>query len=168
MKKYKIFLGVISLALITVTILCMGCTSEQRYSKSVGGFYTLDEAYGNGWLTQDDLKNIAFYYHTRYGETEHTDKTFVPTPKMPETLNEDMQNKIKRTYLDEVAMVPDGTFENIEIYQYYGTYNGCVAIGILSDYLLIDPLLYPEYVIGEVSFFDYIPSEIEIWRERKN
>ena len=164
----KIYACIAAASSLVAAALCAGCTPEQRYSESVGEFYTLDEAYENGWLMQGDLKNIAYYYHTRYGETEHIDQSFVPTPKTPETLNEETQNKIKRTYLDEVAMVPDGTFDNIDISQYYGTYNGCVVIGIVSDYLLIDPLLYPEYVIGEVSFFDYVPSAIGVWREGEN
>ena len=140
----KIYACIAAAASLVVAALCAGCTPEQRYSESVGEFYTLDEAYENGWLTQVDLKNIAYYYHTRYGETEHIDQSFVPTPKTPETL------------------------DNIDISQYYGTYNGCVVIGIVSDYLLIDPLLYPEYVIGEVSFFDYVPSAIGVWREGEN
>ena len=159
----------LSIVLSAIALCCgmAGCTPEQRYSVSVGHFYSLEEAYENGWLTQDDLNNIAYYYHTRHGETEHVDESFAPTPKTPETLSEDTQNKIKRTYLDEVAMAPDGTFDRIEIRQYYGTYNGCVVVGIQSDYVLIDPLLYPEHAIGEVIFYDYVPSAIDVWREHK-
>ena len=32
----------------------------------------MDEAYENGLLTGDDLKNIAYYFHSRNGETENT------------------------------------------------------------------------------------------------
>ena len=166
-KIAQIFACLAEIVLPMSAGLCTGCSPEQRYSKSVGSFYSLDEAYENGWLTQNDLKNIAYYYHTRHGETDHVDETFIPNPKTPENLSEDTQNKIKRTYLDEVAMVPDGVFERIEISQYFGTYNECVVIGIKSDYIVYEPILYPVHIIGEVFFYDYIPTAIDVWREGK-
>lgn len=155
----RIFIGMISVVLFAAMILCTGCTA------SVGSFYSLDEAYENGWLTQNDLQNIAYYYHIRYGGREHIDESFVPDRKAPETLSNATQNKIKRTYLNKVAEVPDGSLERVEIWQYYGSYNGCVVVAVRSDYLLIDPLPYVDHTIGEVVFYDYSPSEIEIWRE---
>ena len=61
MKTINIFTSIISLVLLGAAVLCTGCTSEQRYSESVGTFYTLKEAYEAGFLTRDDLMSIAYY-----------------------------------------------------------------------------------------------------------
>ena len=160
----------LSIVLSAIALCCgmAGCTPEQRYSVSVGHFYSLEEAYENGWLTQDDLNNIAYYYHTRHGETEHVDESFAPTPKTPETLSEDTQNKIKRTYLDEVIAMPNASFDGVMIYGYFGTYHDNIVVHISDTYHAYDYVIEAEHIIGGVCFYDYSSAFLRVWRGAEN
>ncbi len=166
-KIAKIFACLTAIVLPLSAGLCTGCSPEQRYSKSVGSFYSLDEAYENGWLTQNDLKNIAYYYHTRHGETDHVDETFIPNPKTPESLEEDIQYKIKRTYLNKIIDMPNGSFDRVAIYDYFGTYNGNIIVYISDTYHAYDYVFEQEYEIGGVCFYDYCSAFLRVWREGK-
>lgn len=162
MKKILIILS----AILAAVLLCcgiVGCTSQPD-----GTFYSLDEAYTNGWLSQDDLKNIAYYYHTQHGETEHIDESFTPTPKTPETLSEEVQKKIKRTYLNDVLDMPDGSLDRVIIHNYFGTYNGNIVLHISDDYNGYDYVFDPVHEIGGVSFYEYVSAFLRVWREKGN
>lgn len=150
-------------AVMLTALLCSGCAPEQRFSHSEGSILSLDEAYAEGCLTGSDLQSIAYYYHTRFGESEQAG-SFTSAPKTPASLAEETICRIKRTYLDEVANVPDGSFDRVYLDNYFGTYGGCAVVGLRSDYIAIDPLLYPEYTVGGVTFYDYDPSAVSVWR----
>ncbi len=53
MKKKFVIVGLIM-------VMCLGILGG--CSSDIGTFYTLSESYENGWLTQNDLQNIAYYY----------------------------------------------------------------------------------------------------------
>lgn len=127
-----------------------------------GSFYDLDEAYEMGFLTQNDLKNIAYYYHTRNGDTEHVDPTFTPSPKNPETLDEKTQRAIKQDYLNKVIDMPDGSIDHVFIYYYYGTYNGNIVIHVTDDYYCYD-YLFEDVNIGGVNFYSYTAAYLQVW-----
>ena len=166
-KSIKKCLSVIlAFAAGIAAVCCTGCSPEQRYAKSVGSFYSLDEAYENGWLTQTDLKNIAYYFHTQGGDAERVDETFTPSPKSPEMLDEDTQNKLRRTYLDEVIDMPEGSFTRVFLSDYYGTYNACVAVNITDDYHAYDYVIEAEHSVGGVCFYNYAAAFIQIWRAK--
>ena len=99
-----------------------------------GEFYTLQEAYDQGLLTVDDLKNIAYYQNG-----ESPDESFVPTAKNPETLSTETENAIKETkaydYRNrEVNPKTDAKPNAYRIVKYLGTYNNCSAVMIESEY----------------------------------
>ncbi len=166
MKKRNDFICMISMALSGILLFSTGCAPEKRYSESVGSFSSLEEAYENGWLTQDDLKNIAYYFHAGNGETEHLGKAFVPDPKMPESLDEETQYKIKRTYLNEVIDMPDGSFDRVVMYDYFGTYNDNVVVCISDTYHGYDYVIEPEHEIGGDGFYEYCSEILCVWREK--
>ena len=125
----------------------------------MGVFYTLQEAYDKGWLMQADLENIAFYYRGS------DDKSFVPSPKVPETLSEATISKIKQTQLRNLAKrVPEATLEDIWIAEYYGTYSDCVVVKVWDDCIMYDLLFIPEQIIGGVLFRNYCEREIFVWK----
>lgn len=161
--KRSAFFCLLAAAFGLLALFASGCASERRYAHSEGSLLSLEKAYADGCLSEGDLQNIAYYYHTRFGESALAG-AFTPAPKTPPTLAEETICHIKRTYLDEVAGVPDGSFDRVYIVGYFGSYGGCAAVGLRSDYIAIDPLLYPEYTIGGVSFYDYDPSAVSIWR----
>lgn len=70
---------------------------ETKTPAAQGMFYSLQEAYVNGWLTQEQLLSIAYYHHsesytydlnTRYN-TELMGENYQPIPKSPETLSDE-------------------------------------------------------------------------------
>lgn len=129
-----------------------GCTNVE------GELYRLDEAYANGWLSQEDLQNISFYYNG----TEYTD--FVPAPKNPAVLSKDTEKKIKKTHLRKLKKdMPDATVDNIEIAAYYGTYGDCVAVYVRDDLIMYDLLFSEKEIIGGVEFYNYCAGLISVW-----
>ena len=164
-KKVKSLAIVLSLVVVVGAAVCAGCAPGRQEAGSEGSFYSLEEAYEGELLTQDDLRNTAYWYHTRYGETEHVDASFEPSPKTPETLSEDTQDKLKRTYLDEVIKMPDGSPDEVVIRGYFGTYNGCVVVDISDNYHQYDYVFEPEHEIGGVTFYDYVSAFLRVWAE---
>ena len=62
MKNGKKWLAFVAACMsLVAAVLVAGCKPEQQYA--VGNFYSLEEAYENGWLTQEDILSIAYYYN---------------------------------------------------------------------------------------------------------
>ena len=137
-----------------------GC--ERGYTAK-GHFYFIDEAYENGLITSEDLRDIAYYYHARYGLCY--DEGYEPNPKTPATLSKKTEKKIKVTYLLDVVEFPDGDIDHVSIYYYYGTFNGAVGVSVLSDYVNFDIMTIPKYEIGGATFYNFWMGKIEFWVE---
>lgn len=154
MIKKMIVLGVV----LVMVIALVACGPENK-----GSFYSLREAYDNGWLTQEDLKSLAYYYNGG-----SNDESFVPKPKTPEFLSKEIENKIRKTYLSEKKIKKDfpfATIKRISITGYYGIYNDCIIVGVTDDYYRYDYVVEPEYIIGEVLIRNYTSSRLLVWRE---
>lgn len=166
MRKCKKLLACVTAVLsLVATALVAGCASGQQYAESVGSFYSLEDAYKNGRLTQDDLLSIAYYYNQgTKGNEALMGENYAPNPMVPATLDEERANQIKRTYLNEVIGMPEGTFEHIVIRAYYGTYGGSVVMNITDDYHGYDYVFEPEYEIGGVWFYEYVGAFLLVWR----
>ncbi len=63
-----------------VLVLCLVVGMFIGCSGSDDKFYTLQEAYVNGWLSVEELQSIAYYYQG------NDDKTFVPIALNPRLL----------------------------------------------------------------------------------
>ena len=133
----------------------------ERYPEQprVAGFYDLETAYFNGWLSVTDLKNIAYYYH---GE-KSDDPDFVPTPKEPAELDALTIIEMKTIYFDwlistfnydDLGLVLD--FERIMVDAYMGTYDDCIIATAYSTYIFIDPAFpLADCYIGGVLYKKY-------------
>ena len=162
-KKMMAFAAVF--VLLVAAVVVAGCGPEQQYAASVGNFYSLEEAYENGWLTQEDILSIAYYYNQGTdGNEELMGENYAPNPMVPETLDEARVNQIKRTYLNEVIAMPEGSFEHVFIPAYYGTYHENIVIHITDDYHGYDYVFEPEHEIGGVWFYDYVGACLRVWR----
>ncbi|HIZ24835.1 MAG TPA: hypothetical protein H9812_05140 [Candidatus Gallimonas intestinigallinarum] len=166
MKNGKKWLAFVAACMsLVATVLVAGCTQEQQYAASVGNFYSLEEAYENGWLTRDDILSIAYYYNQgAEGNEALMGESYAPEPTAPEMLDEERANQIKRTYLNDVIAMPEGTFEHVIIRAYYGTYHENIVIHITDDYHGYDYVSEPEYEIGGVRFYDYVGALLRVWR----
>ncbi|MCL2675351.1 MAG: hypothetical protein FWE84_02010 [Firmicutes bacterium] len=149
----------------------------------MGAFYTLQEAYDEGFLTVNDLKSIAYYHHEGKvwltdGENVWEDEEFVPLPKKPETLSAETRKNIKELEARNMNVEENiGYFiirrnvkvDDLMIEKYYGTYNGCIALKILLwDLNDLDYVLEPwtDEIAGIV--FDYSSEKsdgIRIWKQ---
>ena len=105
---------------------------KELEGEKMGAFYSLQDAYDNGWLTQEDLKSIAYYHNGGrvYNETI-MNETYVPQPKTPEILSTETELKIKRAaakdYRDNYN-ITDAEAEGFTIVEYDGTFGECIAI----------------------------------------
>ena len=151
--------------------------------KTVGAFYSLQGAYDNGWLTQAELMSIAYYHNRgRNHNEEIMSEDYEPLPKTPENLSTFLNLAIRQTMVNDLNKRFDtDTFvlDNIAVYGYCGTYNGCVAIRLsYSDGpYYAENTVINEHTVANVTFFypnytsfyyltDYILSNtIMIWKE---
>ena len=130
-------------------------------------FYTLWEAYKFGWLTQADLKSIAYYHSGRSGNEAIIPKDYTPIPKTPEVLDDETQLKIIQAYYkwqfpeEDLPSVPPATF-----YPYYGCYNHCVVIQLFRRPDVADehePVIH--YTVGGVEFNESYSGGLFVWRQ---
>lgn len=133
-----------------------GC-SKSTNELSEGTFYSLQEAYDHGWLTQGDLQIIANYHNNG-----------IP---YPEILSEDTAKSIKKDWAQKLTNDnPDSgkkiTEEDIDIQKYYGTYNECAIIIvdlIDANYIDVDSSYTIEIDNVTFNFMLYRPKII-VWK----
>ena len=131
---------------------------KELEKENVGTLYTLQEAYDNGYLTKEDLEQIAYYHNDR--------KSY------PQTLDEAIAEKIKETaaserrrqdkYLSDKAKA-----EDFVLVKYYGNYNGSYTV------MMNEP--YDEYPADIRDVWEDIDGvrihytsygDIVVWREK--
>lgn len=125
----------------------MGCNKDL-----MGTFYTLQEAYDNGYLTKEDLEAVAAEF-----ENHSLD--------LPELA---IQQAIKKDYLNMFKefsqRYPDATVDDISIWGYYGDYNGSIVVRMSSIYTEY-PGVMREYIVAGIKI-EYSGPDILVWRER--
>lgn len=122
-----------------------------------GKLIRIEEAYNNNLLTTKDLQDIAYYMGCA-GDTDYS-----PTPKNPEKLDSETELKIKFLYLTELQNeFPKATIDDVGIDFYYGTYGSCIAVRLFNEIVMYDLYFEDEYVIGDVTFYDYCGAFIYI------
>jgi len=162
MLKKLLTLG-IALAMLFSVFALTGCEKEE--DKTVGTFYSLQEAYDNEWITIEDLRSIAYYYSfTVVDGGSNNPENFEPKPKTPEALSDKTEKAIKRTYLIELQKsISEATIDDVRIADYYGTYGDCVVVNVWDDCIDYDLLFIPEQFIGGVLFRNYCARTASVW-----
>ena len=163
MKK-RIFSIWMAVCLLVLPAVLAGCGP-----KTYGTFYTLQEAYDNGYLTREDLMSIAYYKNggRRYNESIMPED-YAPIPKNPEELSESTSLRICSTAAaDWNAEYPDddATAEDFWIDHYYGTYGNCVAV-MMRDNLSETTGVVWIGIVADVSFSYNSGKEIRVWRAK--
>ena len=170
MKKMKRLLAI----LLTLTTLgCLGvssCKNTQTQDPSterqaIGRFYTLQEACDQGFITENDLKSIAYYNNGgRKNNEEKIAEDFAPQALNPETIPADIQKSIKSDYIYYGMDLNNTNDESkITIKRYYGKYNGCYVMTIKGP---------NEYIAAMIKIqvdgynFSYTQSEFVVWRKQ--
>lgn len=141
---------------------------EMDTKESVGTFYTLHEAYDNGWITQSDLMSIAYYHNDGRAHNEDImSEDYMPSPKMPEILSGSTELKIKNTAAKDFNEKNNITYaeaEGFKITDYCGTYGDCVAIMLTDDYSGTTGVEWTDSVAG-INIYYNSGREIQIWRD---
>ncbi len=166
-KDRKTRLLFILFSFFTLSITSCGTNSNGiNNTEQYGIFYDLEEAYTNGFLTSDNLENIAYYYFEETIAHDHSEcDLFVPIPKTPAHLSNETETAIKKTYLNELQTRGENvTLYNIQINNYLGTYNDYIIVGVTDDYFSYDYVFEPERVIGGVWFRSYCSKFAQVWK----
>lgn len=126
-------------------------------SKQRGSLYWLGTAYENGYLTAEDIKNIA-YLHCGDESTDYT-----PKPLVPNELTPVQEAVIARAYIDMLNIVlSPSDAEGICIEKYYGTYNGSIAV-MMGGMLHLE-VVGNETIAGtEITYGN--SNRIIVWKE---
>ena len=97
-----------------------------------GAFYSLFEAYDNGWLTLEDIKSIAYYHHGGVGSNEEImGEDFAPKEKIPAELSLEKQLELRWSEAYGVSSLDERHYyelNDFRLLKYYGTYGDCIAV----------------------------------------
>lgn len=147
---------------------------EELKSKTTQGvFYTVREAYENGYITFEDVKSIAYYHNHGRMYNEHImPEDYKPIPKSPEVLTENMQRPIKQTaweyrygsFRDDInplKVTPSG----FRIVEYNGIYNNCIAVVTEYGDGSGGYLGWEDEIEGVIITYSDEVNVIRIWKE---
>lgn len=90
----------------------------------------MSKAYEEGLLDENDLKSIACFCYDRNGKENPYSGTYV---QPEQKLSKDQRGELKKAYLLQISKQPKADLEYVDIYKYFGTYNGCIVVGMDSD-----------------------------------
>ena len=159
MKKIlSILLSIISV--ISIAFAFGGCGDEPVEVR--GKLYTMEQAYENGWLNEDDLKSIAcedYDYRFRYEENPYSGM-FTSTEK----LDKKIEAEIKQAFLKQVIRSRTMTREQVSISKYYGTYSGNIVVQLYGEGVCFDHYIEPVAEVGGVIFKDYWEGDFRVYR----
>ena len=116
---------------------------------------SLKAAYDDGFLTKEDLEQIAYYNNNHEKPEEELDSKIEQAIK--EALAEEARN-------NEYDAYPDADAKDYEIMEYFGEYGGCYVFRADNPYGVYSDDLYVEWVeIGGVRF-RVTHFRIRIWK----
>lgn len=145
MKKILIALIAVAISLAVLT----GCapdggTNGNQNADNGGEFYTLREAYNYGYLTQNDLKGIAYYVNNGETHSELSEDYIVNSIK---------ESAAKAMREREIQPNADAKAEGFTIVGYYGNYSSYYVVRVSNEYDLFPTDVPNEWEeIGGVDF----------------
>lgn len=146
--KRKIISILVVLLTFTVLFCLTACTQEEQTPEYIeGAFYSLQEAYDNGWITEENLQSIADLYHNKQTAPEID-------------ISEAVSYSIRKTFADErnTPIDIDDVF-----YAYYGEYNSCIAVMMFSSTEEF-PDVMTDVTVGGVTIHYTNLNKIYIWK----
>ena len=148
MKKTLLTISVMIITVISLSAILCACTQEEETPEYIeGAFYSLQEAYDNGWITEENLQSIADLYHNKQTASEID-------------ISEAVSYSIRKTYAEQWKTPLD--IEDV-FYEYYGEYNGCFAVYVSAKDMAVSGDVEIE-TIGNVSITYTDGGRIKIWK----
>ena len=151
----------IGLTIAVLLLFSLAACNPPEEDETMGTFYSLQEAYKSGLLSQKDLFLIAAYQGSLDLVIADMPIYSRPVPQTP--LTEQIANSIKQTrvnWLNAQGYITDAALDDVSIDGYYGTYNGSVAVMISDAYHDYTQALW-ELTVGGVTFYF---NSIVIWK----
>ena len=127
-----------------------GCAAADKTN-----IFNIKEAYEYGLIDKENLSCLANYYNSIQ------DNNMLSV----DDLDSETIKKIKKAYLNRFIK-KDYFFANINdvcIYAFYGIYGDCIAIDIRDTVRVIDVLIYDEYEIDGIVFYNYTIPGLELF-----
>ena len=127
MKNIKKIFVIVMAFLMCCSFLC-GCKNGGDFC---GDFLWLDQAYEQGWISRDDLRNISFNYNTKnYTGVVDYGADFSPTWTPLEPLSDKTKSEIKEAYCRKHE-IPKYLYVEIAVLsEYYGVFSDCYIVDI--------------------------------------
>ncbi len=122
-----------------------------------GTFYTLQEAYDEGWLTKEDLQNIA----------DHFNNDTTPIDILSTVLQGAIKEmRVELLHAHNSGSMLSATKDDVTIVKYYGTYDNAIAVVITDIYSVYGQASTAEYIVEGIPFYNYGAPEILIWLQK--
>lgn len=164
MKRIK--RGLIAVLAAAILVATLGCFAGCGPTPS-GTFYTLQEAYEGGMLTREELMSIAYYHNggRQYNE-EIMGEEYTPIPKEPAELSAVIVQAIKQTYWNDhfSESNPDKIALSDISTQYFGCYNGSIAVKLYYDGMPLSDVIYTKDVYG-ICFRYTSDVPVLLWKD---
>lgn len=147
------------LLLFGICVMVVGCSYDEQETEDEkeGTFYSLQEAYDRGLLSQENLLSIAYYHNNWIPYTDRLSENIAKSIKRDLTkILEEKDNKPIQAVDCETAIIE----------KYYGTYNNCVAVIVDRAGVNSGAVYIPISVeIGSVTFiYDLYRPQIVVWK----
>ena len=153
--------------IVLIIILCFftmcSCNIGDDFRNPINGepeagtFYSLQEAFDNGWLSRGDLRNIANYYNN-------------PNNLYPYELDDEIVEKLKEAKAEhlrnnEFFIDFNIKAEDFKVLSYYGSYNNLIVILMNLPYVDVPDVIIDYWeTIGGVKFHHKGHYSIEVCR----
>ena len=166
MKLRKNIIYIVLIIILCFFTMC-SCNYDDDFRNPINGepeageFYTLQEAFDNGWLSRGDLRNIA-YHRTGDGQK----KGFKPTPKNPAVLSAETELAIKEAYAANLRErgILEAVADGVGVNNYFGIYNDLVTVFIYDKYSGYADVILNQ-TIGGIKFTYNNSNEIMVWKQ---
>lgn len=142
----------VSILLSCLSVICIafafgGCGDKQEGEQTEdvqGKFYNLITAYSNGWIDDYDLRSIACnYYEWRNFEENPYSGQFNSTEELSEKTQQELIEKF------------DSTAEDVVLFNYFGTYEGNIAVALGYEHIDYESFEARDCRVGEIVFPDF-------------
>ena len=118
-----------------------------------GAFCSVQTAYANGWLSKENLNQIATYYNK-------------PSTDNAQYLDAVTLYAIKQTYIETEVENSPRTVNDLYLGRFYGKYGKCLVLCLIAESVVGCPIKEPfwrEEKIGGITFKNYCELSIYVW-----
>ena len=106
------------------------CHDKAPDEKVKGTLFDLEKAYKNGLIDEEDLKSIACGRYENFQDLENPYSGLYQKPQ--KGLSYETKLDLRKAYSEQIDRL-SSAFEEIKLYNYYGTYNGNIVVSVSGE-----------------------------------